>query len=101
MTLLAKQQTEELQQKLAAAKAQAEKDIAEIEKIKDQAQEDAIRLTAKAQEQAKAMMKEAFETRRKAEEGAKKTQEMAANVLKDAMVIHPFRVFVLESCNYL
>ena len=53
------------------------------------------------QEQAKAMMKEAFETRRKAEEGAKKTQEMAANVLKDAMVIHPFRVFVLESCNYL
>jgi hypothetical protein len=53
------------------------------------------------QEQAKAMMKEAFEMRCKAEEEAKKTQQMAARILQDALVINHLRVFALDSCNYL
>ena len=66
-----------------------EKEMQEIEENKQKAKEEAARLTAQAQEQGKAMMKEVFEMRRKAEEEAKKSEEMAAKVLKDAMVL-PF-----------
>jgi hypothetical protein len=47
------------------------------------------------------MIKEAFEMRRNAAKEAKKTQEMAAKILPDALVINHLRVFALDSCNYL